>query len=222
MVAALLLIAAIVVVGGALAFVLLGKQSTPGPGSNTLSAHIDPFTLQEPWRRYVQSAMQSRRRLDDVVNQRADGPMRDRLADTVRQVDDIVARIWEAAQEGHAISSASRLADLPSLERRISTTETQLADLPDERRGPLESSLGSLRSSVEVGRRLARDRDQASDRLRELNARLDELVIRGIEVSASNVNTTDADTLRAELDSLVVDVEGLRQGLAETKRVATA
>jgi hypothetical protein len=217
------LVVAVLVVGGGLAYAVLGRRRAPT--SSKIGAGIDPFTLQDPWRRYVQSALQSRRRLDDVVAKRAEGPLRDRLVDTIRQVDDIVARVWEAAQDGHHIAGASRLADLPAIERRMAATESQLAEVPEDRRAPLESSLASLRGSVEVGRRLLTERDGASDRLRDLNARLDELVIRAVEVSASNVKAdgdVDGDALRADLEALVVDVEGLRQGMAETKRVATA
>jgi hypothetical protein len=216
------LLVAVVIVAGGIGFALLSRGKSASTTRTKVGARIDPFTVQEPWRRYVQSALQSRSRLDSVVAQRTDGPVRDRLNDTIRQVDDIVARVWEAAQEGHHIASASRLADVPSLERRISATEAQINEVPEDRRAQFESSLSSLRGSVEAGRRLIAERDTAADRLRELDARLDELVVRAIEVSASNVETADVDSLRADLDALVVDVEGLRQGMAETKRVATA
>jgi hypothetical protein len=216
------LIVAVVVIAGGIGFALLGRSKSTSAIRTKVGARIDPFTVQEPWRRYVQSALRSRSRLDAVVAQRADGPIRERLNDTIRQVDDIVARVWEAAQEGHHIASASRLADVPSLERRITATEAQINEAPEDRRAQFESSLSSLRGSVEVGRRLIAERDAAADRLHELDARLDELVVRAIEVSASNVETADIDSLRADLDALVVDVEGLRQGMAETKRVATA
>jgi uncharacterized coiled-coil DUF342 family protein len=133
-----------------------------------------------------------------------------------------VARIWEAAQEGHALSGASRLANLPSLETQLSKTESDLADAVEDRKAPIEASLTSLRSSVDAAKRIAAERDAAIDRLREMNARLDELVVRGIEISAANVSPTDADSLRADLDAMVVDLEGLRQGLEETKRLAIA
>jgi hypothetical protein len=215
------LIVALVVVGGAIAYALLARRPKSLTRGSSAGARIDPFTVQEPWRRYVQSALQSRRRLDSVIAQRADGPLRDRLNDTIRQIDDIVARVWEAAQEGHHIGSASRLVDLPNVERRMQAAESQLSDAPEDRRAPIESSLASLRGSVEVGKRLLAERDTASDRLRDLNARLDELVVRAIEVSATSTAGVDADSLRADLEALVIDVEGLRQGMVETKRLAT-
>jgi HPt (histidine-containing phosphotransfer) domain-containing protein len=190
--------------------------------SSSVSRSIDPFTLQEPWRRYVQSAQSAQRKLAEVIAQRADGPTKDRLIDTSRQIDDVVARIGEAAQEGHELGKLSRLSELPALEQRSRQAELDLANAPIDRQPALESSLASLRASVEVGRRLADQRDQASDRLRELDARLDELVVRAIEVSSSSVAADDADTLRVDLESLVVDLEGLRQGLAETRATATA
>jgi hypothetical protein len=41
---------------------------------------IDPFTLQEPWRRYVQEALQARNRFDEAVGRTRPGPLRDHLA----------------------------------------------------------------------------------------------------------------------------------------------
>ena len=37
---------------------------------------IDPFTLQEPWRRYVQEALQARNRFDEAVGRTRPGPLR--------------------------------------------------------------------------------------------------------------------------------------------------
>jgi HPt (histidine-containing phosphotransfer) domain-containing protein len=225
-----LIIAAVAVLGVGLAVALIkggGRASgraggRVGPGASLITRSIDPFTVQEPWRQYVQSAQSAQRKLAEVIAQRAEGPTKDRLMDTSRQIDDVVARIGEAAEEGHALNKLSRLSELPSLEQRSRQAELDLAAAPVDRQAALESSLASLRSSVEVGRRLVDQRDQASDRLRELDARLDELVVRAIEVSSSSVAADAADTLRVDLESLVVDLEGLRQGLAETRATATA
>ncbi len=57
----------------------------------------------------------------------------------------------------------------------------------------------------------------ARDRLRLLDARLDELVARAVEVS---VGSADSGTLSGDVDEIVNDLEALRQALEETDRAA--
>ena len=47
---------------------------------------IDPFTLHDPWRRFVQSAQRSRNALHDTLRAAHDGPLKDRLTDVARAV----------------------------------------------------------------------------------------------------------------------------------------
>ena len=46
---------------------------------NPRGERIDPFTLGEPWRRFVQGAMQAEARFDQAVRSARSGPLRDRL-----------------------------------------------------------------------------------------------------------------------------------------------
>jgi hypothetical protein len=200
----------------------IAQKAKGRPNRTPSRAPIDAFTVQEPWRRYVQSAVSSRNKLEAAIDTRADGPTKDRLHDALRQVNDIVARIWEVAQEGHTLGKATRLTELPALERRMQAAEADLASTPPDRQAAGEASLASLRSSVEAARRIGAERDRTADQLRELDAQLDEVVVRSIELSTSNVDPSAADELRASMDAMVVELEGLRQGLQETKRVATA
>src|SRR5204862_6607432 len=56
----------------------------------------------------------------------------------------------------------------------------------------------------------------ASDRLRVLNAQLDEAVARAVELSVHADSVGDVAPLGADVDSLVGELEALRQGLEET------
>jgi hypothetical protein len=212
---------AVLVIGGAL-FAILKTRRSGSQRTASLSRHIDAFTVQEPWRRYVLAAQKSRRRFDTVLSNAKDGATKDRLSDIGRQLDDIVARIWEVAQSGHLLSEAAKLTDVSSLERKLTAAEAALGTAPEDRQAAAESSLSSVRSSLEAARRVAKQRDDAENRLEALDNRLDELVVRATEVATVGVEAQSVDQLRVDLDSLVVDLEGLRQGLEETRRVATA
>ncbi len=224
MTAILLLVVATVALGGALAYVWFNR-SAQGSTPTSRTASIDPFTLQDPWRRHVQNALGARAKVERAIDQRQDGPTRDRLRDLINEIDDVVARIWEVASEGHQLATAGRLTDLPSLERRLNAAEDATASAPVDTGEPsLESmsALASARAAVESARRIATMRDSSDANLRSLSERLNELVVRAIEVSAVQITPADADSLRADLDSMIVDLEGLRLGLQETRQIAQA
>ncbi len=73
---------------------------------------IDPFTLSEPWRRYVQRAQSAKLRYDRTVQSTRDGPMRERLASIGGRLDQGVDDCWRIASRGHDIDGARRNLDV--------------------------------------------------------------------------------------------------------------
>ncbi len=216
--AVLVLAMVAVVLTAALAYVAMSSKR--GRVGGTQQPSIDPFTLQDPWRRHVQNALGARAKVGRAIDMRAEGPTRDRLMDLCREIDSVVARIWEVASEGHRLTSASRLTELSSLERKLTDAESASANSPADRAEEAQASLASVRTSVEVARRLAAARTDSDAQLRSLGSRLDELVIRTIEVTTVQVSPADSESLRVDLDAMIVDLEGLRQGLQDTRLLA--
>ena len=62
---------------------------------------IDPFTLTDPWRSFVQNAVSARARFGRVVDTVAEGPLLDRLKEIENRVDDGVRACWLVAQAGY-------------------------------------------------------------------------------------------------------------------------
>ncbi len=58
--------------------------------------------------------------------------------------------------------------------------------------------------------------DDARDRLRLLDARLDEAVARAVELSVDSGDPEGVLGLSSDVDSVVTDMEALRQALEET------
>src|SRR3954468_16904548 len=52
---------------------------------------IDPFTLNDPWRRFVQGALQAEARFDQAVRTAHTGPLRDRLQEIADRIDEGVS-----------------------------------------------------------------------------------------------------------------------------------
>ncbi|HEX6167402.1 MAG TPA: hypothetical protein VFZ30_11480, partial [Acidimicrobiales bacterium] len=83
---------------------------------------IDPFTLHDPWRRFVQEALQSRARFAQAVDRAPAGPLRDHLREIGEQVQAGVEQCWLIARRGHALVVARRGID-------VSDIDSQLAQL---------------------------------------------------------------------------------------------
>ncbi len=189
--------------------VAIPRNSTPAAG------RIDAFALSEPWRGYIQAAQSSKLRYERVVDSTSAGPIRDRLTELGGRLDDGIADCWRIATRGDTIDEA---------QRQLRTAEAQL-ELGEARRhqrergtsSSIESTIRSLEAQVQSAERMQAVSTDARDRLRLLDARLDELVARAVEVS---VGSADSGALSGDVDDIVNDLEALRQALEDTDRVA--
>ena len=173
--------------------------------------HIDPFALAEPWRGFVRSALQAQARFDRTVQSAKAGPLRDRLAEIGERVQTGVSESWQVANRAQEISNA--VAQLDTMDAR-----TQLAALERDTSAPSESRTRteqSLRAQIESADRMDAIVRDARDRLRLLDARLDEAAARAVELS---VEASDEGVLglSSDVDNVVTDMEALRQALEET------
>ena len=190
---------------------------------------IDPFTLQEPWRRYVQEALQARNRIDEAVGRTRPGPLRDHLAEIAARMHTGVEECWLIAKRGQTLVEARRGIDVADVDRQLAEiadaqgADPQAAEAgadaapPDPALARVAESLGVQRATAE---RLDRVIGQAHSELRMLDARLDEAVARTLELSAHASADTSVEGLGTDVDALVTEMESLRQALEETSRAA--
>jgi hypothetical protein len=182
---------------------------------------IDPFTLKEPWRRYVQEALQARNRFDEAVGRTRPGPLRDHLADIAERMHTGVEECWLIAKRGQALVDARRGIDLADVDRQLAeVVDAQSAGsgaAPDPSLDRVAQSLEAQRATAE---RLDRVIGQAHSELRMLDARLDEAVARTLELSAHAAADATVEGLGTDVDALVTEMESLRQALEETSRTA--
>jgi hypothetical protein len=175
---------------------------------------IDPFTLQEPWRRFVQEALQARNRFDEVVARTRSGPLRDNLAQVGARVEAAVEECWQIAKRGQTLDRARRDISAAAIDRQLAEVAGDSADPAAAR---VRESLLAQRATAE---RLDRVIQGAHTELRMLDARLDEAVVRTIELSAQASTDASVAGLGADVDSLVVEMEALRQAMDETSGAA--
>jgi hypothetical protein len=189
---------------------------------------IDPFSVGEPWRRFVSDAQQAQRKFDAVVARSRSGPIQERLQVIGRRIGDGVSECWRIARQGDALDGALSSLDVQGIER-------ELAEVQEERRSgsgrgdaKAEAALARTQAAIESQRasaqRLRSVAQDAANRLRLLNAQLDEAVARSVEVSLSAGDVSQLGPLTDDVEGVVGELESLRQALEETSdtRGATA
>jgi hypothetical protein len=183
---------------------------------------IDPFTLNEPWRRFVQDALQARTRFAAAVRRTPPGPLRDRLDEIGQRMQTGVEECWLVAKRGQALVTARRGIDLGQIDRQLArfgqADGAGRGDAGDPARDAVTQSLQVQRSTAV---RLDGVIDRAQAELRLLDARLDEAVARTLELSAhASTEAGAASGLGTDVDNLVSEMESLRLALEETGAVA--
>ena len=215
--------AAVAIVAGAPLAVAAGAAAVAWGGRvlaavprDRAGARIEPDALAEPWRTYVVEARTAKQRYDRVVADLEAGPLRDRLADVGVRLEDGVEESWRISRHGHEISEA--LARLDTVGAQAELAELRAAARSRPPSPATERTMASLEAQVESARRMQAVADDARDRLRLLDARLDELVARAVEVS---VGTADSTVLGNDVEELVVELEALRMAVEETNEAAS-
>ncbi len=182
---------------------------------------IDPFAIGDPWRRSVISAQQSQGRFERAVQSTAKGPLRDKLRDISARVHDAVNECWTIAVKGDQLDDAIRDLDVRTKNGEYQQAEATLRSNRDpSRAASLEARRDSLMSQLESAQRLVDLSQRTEDRLAKLNAQLDELVARGIELSVSSATGDDVGDLGAGVDAVVLEMEALRRAMEETSAIS--
>lgn len=179
---------------------------------------IDPFRVSEPWRRFVIDAQQAQRKFDAVVARARSGPIRERLEAIGRRIGDGVDEAWRIAQQGHQLDDALRSLN----EREIHAELVEVHEEQRRNRGneAAKASLARTRAAIESqlasAQRLRLVAEDAHNRLRLLNAQLDEAVARSLEISLHAGDVSQLGALTEDVEGVVGELESLRQALEET------
>ncbi len=191
---------ALVVYAGAVLFAMPRRPAAPA---------IDPFSISEPWRHFVQGGQRSKRVLVETVRSTPPGPLRDRLDDIAGRLDEGLREAWAVAKRGDQIDAAIASLDPPRLRARLDTLRAQAATAPTEQ---TTAAVAAVERQLASADRLKKLSASTADQLRLTQARLDELVARAAEVS---VGAADTERFATQVDELVVELESLHQAVQE-------
>ena len=198
---------------GALAWAAKVALAVPRPPRGE---RIDPSAVGEPWRHFVADALQARARFSQTVARARPGPLRDRLADLGGRLDQVVTECWRIARQGDALEEALRQLDVTAVRAELAQVQAERRSAGAGDGAALERAERSVQAQLASAERLERVSRDARTRLRVLNAQLDEAVARAVELSLQAADTSDLSPLSADVDSLVGELESLRQALEET------
>lgn len=166
---------------------------------------IDPFTVQEPWRQFVQGAQGSAIKLQQTIETANDGPLKDRMQAVRDKLEYGLDETWQIARRGHEIDQAIHRLDPTGLKSQLDTLQ--------DRPGATEA-IESLEAQLASVGRLREQSTRTANRLRLIQTRMDELVGRAAEVS---IGAADTDAYEHDVEDLVVELDGLRLAVEETR-----
>lgn len=179
---------------------------------NAPAPRIDAGRLREPWRTFVREAEQAQQQFTRARQRAGKGPLHDRLVEIDERVASGVQECWRVAQAGNDLSIARSEIDVPDISRQRADVDPGAAAVAGSvAAGTLEALDAQLAAAARMDRLIS----EVSDRLRLLDARLDEAVTRTIELSVRADNPDQLSGLGDDIDTLVGDMEALRQGLDE-------
>ena len=181
---------------------------------------IDPRALHDPWRGLVRSAQDAHERFDRAVRTTQPGPVRDRLADVAGRVAVGVRECWGIAKRGNALDEALGELDVAGIQAGLDGVNTELRR--DAARPDLQETAAALQAQLDSATRLRSVAQGALDRLRRLDAQLDEAVARAIELSLNASDSSAVRPLGNDVDTVVGELESLRLGLEESTHLGQA
>jgi hypothetical protein len=172
---------------------------------------IDPFVLSEPWRKLMQNAQSSGRKLRETVSRTPSGPLKETLQDIADQLEHGLGEAWQIARRGDEIDDAVRRLDPTALRSKLATLQQRASDIPSPE---ADSAVQSVERQLATADRLKQQSGETAASLRLTQTQLDELVARASEVL---VGTMDTDTYARDVDDLVLKLEALHQAVEETR-----
>jgi hypothetical protein len=165
----------------------------------------------------VRSAREAHERFERAVRATQPGPVRERLSDVAGRVAVGVRESWAIAKRGNALHEALGEIDVVGIQAELEGVRGELrgtAARPD-----LQETAAALQSQLDSAARLRSVAQSALDRLRRLDAQLDEAVARAVELSLDASDSSAVSPLGNDVDTVVGELESLRLGLEESTRV---
>ena len=174
--------------------------------------NVDAMSLSDPWRGFVREALDAQRRYRKAVASANAGPLRERLVEIGERIDASVQECWRVARRADALVDAIGNLDPAAVRRELGAAKQAEKLNPGSDQ---TATVKALQAQADSADRLIKVATGAQDKLRLLDARLDEAVARAVELSIRAEEVGEIGGLGGDVESLVSDLETLRVSLDE-------
>ena len=165
------------------------------------------------WQRFVDEAMASQRRFDAAIDRTPDGALKDRLGRLDERVDEFVRESYRIARSGQALTHARAAVDTNAI---VADLHRVTGGRPPQPGSTSEQAARSLEAQLASAGRLDQTIGDTRSRLVALDARLDELVARAIELSVTTGDIGSLAPVEADLELVIDEMEAVRLAVEET------
>lgn len=176
----------------------------------------DVRNLQEPWRGLMQGVLDARRRYDHAISSVQAGPLRDRLVEVGTRLDAAVDDAGRIARAGNTLSDGRQQIDVDAVRAELDAARAA----PRTERS--DATIQAISAQLDSAERLDRTIYDTYDRLRLLDARLDETVTRTVELAVIQADAGAVGGIGSEVDAIVSEMESLRLAVEETDAAGPA
>lgn len=170
--------------------------------------------LDPPWRAAVEELVASRTRLREVAAQLPPGPTQDRVAGITERVETSVRAAWEVAGRAQAASRTVASLDVDAVHEQLKSARRRLAGVEGSR---TEADAQAIEHEVELLaeqhaalHQLANAVDDARERLRILDLRVDAAVARAAQLALLPDAAGVLSSVDQELQLVVEELGALR------------
>ncbi|MEZ5226875.1 MAG: hypothetical protein R2710_09400 [Acidimicrobiales bacterium] len=174
---------------------------------------IDRRTVSGPWQDFVDEALAAKKRFELAVKRTRPGPVHDRLQVLGARIERFVDHSYRVAQSGQQLSEARQLIDHDRIVRELASL--QAGAVPPEGSARAQA-VAALQSQLATARRLDDTIGSTRAQLLLLDARLDELVTRSIELSVTGGDAESLGSVERDLQDVVDELEAVRLAVEET------
>ena len=178
---------------------------------------VRPTELPARWQAPVVAALDCRMKFHEFLGRIDPGPLRSRVDEAARGVDEGVLAVWALAQRGvlasHALANSDpqkATDDLKAAQRRLASAES------DAERNDVEAEVAVLSARHSSLQRLWNTVDEVDEQLERAGDRLRTTVAQIMELAVTANTTRSAETIRA-IDQTVLELRSLREALEEVQ-----
>jgi len=177
-----------------------------------------PVDARAPEGFWLQRSDRAATNFAELAGSMTTGPLAERVAMMQPQVADTARALHRLAGQATAAGRALARIDDQALAAETARLQAARAGASGDIAVQLDRSLASIRAQQEIHQRLVAVRNGILARLESGTLGLESLVTRVIELSAMAVSGPDREV--GGIDQLGDELEGIRQGLAETEEVS--